>query len=78
MVGDAESDVYELLVAAEACEASCLIRAAQDRALLEPETQLIRTTVLQTKVKATLEIEVAAKKNEPARTAQVESVKYFV
>lgn len=75
MVGDAESDVYELLVAAESCNSSFLIRAAQDRALLEPETKLIRTSVLQTQVKATMEVEVAAKKNEPARTAKV-SVRY--
>lgn len=75
MVGDAESDVYELLVAAQTCDTAFLIRAAQDRALLEPETKLIRTTVLQTDVKATMQIDVAAKKNEPARTAQV-AVRY--
>ena len=75
MVGDAESDVYELLVAAEACEVDFLIRAAQDRALLEPATARIRKTVLLAPVKATMEIKVAAKQNEPARVAQV-SVRY--
>lgn len=74
-VCDAESDVYELLHEAQQCKASFLIRAAQDRALLEPEEKNLWAAVLKQKSKAQLTIEVAAKKQEPARKATV-SVRY--
>lgn len=74
-VCDAESDVYELLHEAQECQASFLIRAAQDRALLEPEEAKLWTAVLQRPSQAQLTIAVAAKKQEPAREATV-TVRY--
>lgn len=74
-VCDAESDVYELLVEAKKLEANYLIRAAQDRQVLEPEVGTIKKSVLSRQAKAYLTIKVSAKKNEPKREAQV-SVRY--
>lgn len=74
-VSDAESDVYELLVAAKKLAAKYLIRAAQDRRVLEPEVGTIKKSVSSRQAKAYLTIEVSAKKNEPKRKAQV-SVRY--
>lgn len=74
-VCDAESDVYELLSAAQSCDAAYLIRAAQDRSLLEPTTKRIRTTIGREKVCAQLQVSVPAKKKEPTRTATL-SVRY--
>ncbi len=74
-VCDAESDVYELLVEADKIGAKYLIRAAQDRRVLEPEIGKIRTSLFACKPKAHLTIKVSAKKNEPAREARV-SVRY--
>jgi hypothetical protein len=70
-VCDAESDVYELLVAAKKLEAAYLIRAAQDRRVLEPEVGTIKASVSSRRAKAYLTIEVSAKKNEPKRQATV-------
>lgn len=74
-VSDAESDVYELLVEAKKLGADYLIRAAQDRSVMEPEVGTIKTVVSSRQVKADLIIEVSAKKNEPKRKATV-SVRY--
>ncbi len=74
-VCDAESDVYELLVEADKLGAKYLIRAAQDRRVLEPEVGKIRKSLFACKPKAHLTIEVSAKKNEPAREAHA-SVRY--
>lgn len=74
-VCDAESDVYELLVEAKKLEANYLIRAGQDRRVLEPEVGTIQKAVNSRQAKAHLTIEVSAKKNEPKRKAKV-SVRY--
>jgi len=74
-VCDAESDVYELLVEAEEIDADYLIRAGQDRRVLEPEVGTIKNTLLKRQPPAHMTIEVSAKKNEPKRKARV-SVRY--
>ena len=76
-VCDAESDIYELLVEADKSGANYLIRAAQDRCILEPEVDKVKNSLSTCKPKADLKIEVSAKKGkkEPAREAQV-SVRY--
>lgn len=74
-VSDAESDVYELMHEAQACQVPFLLRAAQDRALLEPEAQKLWSAVSSRKNRAQLTISVAAKKLEPAREATI-SVRY--
>lgn len=74
-VCDAESDVYELLVAADKLGAAYLIRAAQDRQVSEPEVKTLRPALLKRLPEAKLTIEVSAKQNEPKRKAEV-SVRY--
>jgi len=76
-VCDAESDIYELLVEADKSGANYLIRAAQDRCILEPEVDKVKNSLSTCKPKADLKIKVSAKKGkkEPAREAQV-SMRY--
>lgn len=74
-VCDAESDVYELLAEAEKLDAAYLIRAAQDRSVIDPEVRTLRPALLKRAPKAQLTIAVSAKKNEPKRQARV-AVRY--
>lgn len=74
-VCDAESDVYELLAKAEELEAAYLIRAAQDRSVIDPEVRTLRPALLKRAPQAQLTITVSAKQNEPKRSARV-SVRY--
>src|SRR5438552_8913721 len=73
-VCDREADVFEFLLRAEQLGADYLVRAASNRSLMAGEKCLweeLESSVLAGR----LEVEVAAKKDEPARTAKV-SVRY--
>jgi hypothetical protein len=73
-VADREADIYEFLLSAEKQQATYVVRAAQDRRLM-----IARQTLWQhlqgCRVAGQLTVEVAEKKNEARRQAQV-SVRY--
>lgn len=71
-VCDREADVYELFVEAEHLQTGLLVRATQDRALLEAETGKIWATVEAAPVSGTLQVHVPAKNQEPKREAIVD------
>ncbi len=70
-IGDCEADVYELFVEAEQLETGLLIRAAQNRSLMEPEMGKLWDTLAEKPIAGHKTVEVSAKKDEPARTATV-------
>lgn len=75
-VSDAESDIYELFVAAEQYGAQYVTRAAQkERCLLDPTAEKLRSAVLSNDPVAQMGIDVSAKDGTPARKATV-SVRY--
>ncbi|MEW6734879.1 MAG: IS4 family transposase, partial [Acidobacteriota bacterium] len=73
-VGDRDADVFEFLIRAEQLGADYLIRARSNRALMAGE-RCLWEELATAPVSGRLEVEVAAKKDEPARTAKV-SVRY--
>ena len=74
-VCDREADVYELFVEAERLEMGLLVRATQDRSVLDAETAKVWATLEATEVSGTLQVHVPARKQkgryEPKRTARV-------
>lgn len=73
-IGDREADIFEFLIRAEQLGADYVIRAKSNRALMVGERGLweeLETMPLAGRC----EVEVAAKKDEPARTAKV-SIRY--
>jgi hypothetical protein len=68
---DREADIYEFLLIAEKKEAAYVVRAGQDRRLMAEE-RCLWEKLGRCRVAGELEVEVAAKKGEPARTATVE------
>lgn len=71
-VCDREADVYELLVEAERLQTGLLVRATQDRALLDAETGKVWATVSAAPVRGQLRVHVPAKHDEPERDAIVD------
>jgi hypothetical protein len=69
-VCDREADIFEFLLVAAQDRASYVVRAAQDRRLMVKGETLWRH-LKQCAVAGNLSVEVARKKKEPARTAQV-------
>jgi hypothetical protein len=70
-VCDREADVYELFVEAERLKTGLLVRATQDRALLDAETGKVWATVTAAPVRGQLQVHVPAKRDEPERDALV-------
>jgi Transposase Tn5 dimerisation domain len=68
---DREADVYEFLLRAEQLSTGYVVRAYWNRALLEDEEIRLWESVAKSPVAGELDIEVAAKKDEPARIAKV-------
>ncbi|MCA1617073.1 MAG: IS4 family transposase [Acidobacteria bacterium] len=68
-LADREADVYEFLLRCEQLEARYVIRAAQDRKL-DTETTLLWERLSQEKVAGVIEIEVAARANQPKRDVE--------
>lgn len=73
-VGDREVNIFEFLLRAEQLSADYLIRARQDRSLMTNDKGLWAYLATQP-LAGEFKVEVAAKKNEPARTAKM-SVRY--
>jgi len=73
-VCDREADVFEFLLRAEQLGAAYVVRAASNRALLTT-TNCLWQEVVNYPTAGELEVEVAAKKDQPARLAKV-SVQY--
>ena len=71
-VCDREADVYELFVEAEQLAAGLLVRATQDRKLLDDETGKVWAAATTAPVSGHLRVQVPAKKDEPEREAVVE------
>lgn len=74
-VGDREADIFEFLVRAEQLGSDYVIRAKTNRCLTTGEKCLWQE-LESISLAGELEVEVAAKKDEPSRTAKV-SVKYL-
>jgi hypothetical protein len=70
-VCDREADVYELFVEAEHLKTGLLVRATQDRALLDAETGKVWATVTAVPVWGQLQVHVPARHDEPERDAIV-------
>ena len=74
-VCDREADVYELFVEAERLDMGLLVRATQDRSVLDVETAKIWATIEATEVSGELQVHVPARRqggrHEPKRTAIV-------
>jgi len=70
-VCDREADIYELFVEAERLATGLLVRATQDRALLDPETGKVWATVSAAPVQGHVQVHVPARHDEPARDAIV-------
>jgi hypothetical protein len=70
-VCDAEGDIYELMAEAEEVGAKYLIRAGQDRAILEPEVGKLKKSIENRAVRTEWTVKVSARKEEPAREAKV-------
>jgi hypothetical protein len=71
-VCDREADVYEVFVEAEALKTGLLVRATQDRSLLDAETGKVWATVRVAPVRGQLQVHVPAKHDEPERDAIVD------
>jgi hypothetical protein len=72
-VCDREADVYELFVEAATLDAGLLVRATQDRALLDADAELdkVWAAVTATRVRGQLRVHVPAQHDEPERDALV-------
>lgn len=70
-VGDRGADVYELFVRAQELQTGLLIRASQDRVLVNDETGKLRSSVQAAAIAGYLKVHVPEKKNEPERDATV-------
>lgn len=70
-IGDSESDIFELFNHARRLETDLLIRAAQDRAVCEPEVGRLWATLGGEEVVGHLNVKVPARNNEPKRDAIV-------
>ena len=71
-VCDREADVYELFVEAEHLNTGLLVRATQDRALLDADTGKVWATVSAAPVRGQLRVHVPTKHGEPERDAIVD------
>jgi hypothetical protein len=71
-VCDREADVYELFVEAEQLATGLLVRATQDRKLLDDETGKVWAAATAAPVSGHLQVQVPAKQDEPERKAVVE------
>lgn len=69
-VGDSEADVYELFQAVQDTGAKMVVRASQNRAVVE--TGRMREVLAQRPVSGHLTVEIPAEPGRPARTATVE------
>ncbi len=69
-VGDREADVYEVFQEAQALQTKVLVRATQDRTLLDNGT--LKPYMKRQSAAGYLTVEVPARVNRPARTATVE------
>lgn len=74
-IGDSESDIFELFDHARTLETDLLIRAAQNRAVCEPEVGLLWSVLGSQEIAGHLNVKVPARNNEPKRDAIV-SVRY--
>lgn len=70
-VGDREADVYDLFVHAQALDAGLLVRASQDRRVMDEDTRKLRSRVRSAPVAGHLRVHVPEKKGEPERDAIV-------
>ncbi len=74
-VGDRECDIYDVFLRTRAPNVDLLVRAAQDRALVDDpdadETRLLRARVAAQPVGGTYTLEVPRQGARPARTAQI-------
>jgi len=70
-VCDREADVYELFVKADELKTGLLVRATQDRSLLDNEMGKLCASVEATPIAGRLKVQVPAKNNEPERKAIV-------
>jgi hypothetical protein len=71
-VCDREADVYEMFQEVQDAGTKMVIRASQDRAVLEAEAGRMRVLLSQRPVSGTLDVEIPAQHTRPARTARVE------
>lgn len=74
-VGDSEADIFELFNHARKKETDMLIRAAQNRAVCEPEVGLLWGVVEKQPVAGHLKVHVSKRNEQPARDATV-AVRY--
>jgi hypothetical protein len=74
-VCDREADVFEFLIRAQELETGFLIRAAQDRKLVDPQTDKLWHAAESAPVSGHLSVHVPAQKNEPEREA-ITSVRF--
>lgn len=70
-VGDRGADVYELFVRGQELQTGLLIRASQDRILMDEETSKLRSRVRSAPISGYLEVHVPEKRGEPERDAIV-------
>ena len=71
-VCDSEADVYEMFQEVQEAGTKMVIRASQDRAVLESEAGRMRVLLSQRPVSGSLNVEIPAQHQHPARTAKVE------
>ena len=70
-VCDREADVYELFVKADELQTDLLVRAAQDRSLMDDDMGKLWAGVEAASIAGYLNVQVPAKNNEPEREATV-------
>lgn len=70
-IGDSESDIFELFNHARSLKTDLLIRAAQNRSVIEPEVGLLWSVLGSRPVAGHFKVQVPARKNEPKREATV-------
>jgi hypothetical protein len=70
-VCDREADVYELFVKAAELKTGLLVRATQDRTVLDADTAKVWATAEAAEISGHLRVHVPAKDHEPAREATV-------
>ena len=70
-IGDSESDIFELFDHARTLETDLLLRAAQNRAVCEPEVGLLWSVLGRKATAGHLKVQVAARDNETKRSAIV-------
>lgn len=70
-VCDREADVYELFVRAQELHTGLLIRATQNRVLMDDEREKVRSRVRSAPIAGHLKVHVPEKKGEPERDAVV-------